>query len=67
MTVCSYLDWAFNEISRRASKNTGPSKRGKIQNTQCNIVILYVAEVSEKLRKILGKYYTPVSSKPTTL
>ncbi|XP_012811622.2 uncharacterized protein LOC105946468, partial [Xenopus tropicalis] len=65
LKACGYPDWAF--VKTRATKpnrNTKRNNRPEAERRR-NIVIPYVAGVSEKLRRIFNKHHIPVFFKPS--
>ncbi|KAG8439768.1 hypothetical protein GDO86_005801 [Hymenochirus boettgeri] len=64
LKTCRYPDWAFVKRSRRKEKNTYTNSEGEKQDRRKNMVIPYVAGVSEKLSRISKKHRIPVCFKP---
>ncbi|XP_062907927.1 uncharacterized protein LOC134348437 [Mobula hypostoma] len=60
-----YLEWAFIKTATKNSKDISTTDRGKEQSRQKNVVIPYVAGISEKLRRIFNKHQILVFFKPT--
>ena len=60
LKTCGYPNWAFikNNKRNRSEKEENTIKRK-------NIVIPYIAGVSEKLRRIFNKHHIPVHFKPS--
>ncbi|KAM4585669.1 uncharacterized protein V3H82_004644 [Fundulus diaphanus] len=62
LQTCGYPNWAFVKSARK-SKRPAAEHNGE-KNKRKNIVIPYVAGVSEKLKKIFSKHKIPVHFKP---
>lgn len=59
LKTCGYPNWAFiKSLKRKRKSNTENNKK------RSNIVIPYVAGVSEKLKRIFNKHNIPVHFKP---
>ena len=58
LTTCGYPKWAFLKNRKRKAVEHEREEKRK------NIVIPYIAGVSEKLKRIFGKHHIPVYFKP---
>ncbi|XP_041430610.1 LOW QUALITY PROTEIN: uncharacterized protein LOC121397622 [Xenopus laevis] len=65
LKACGYPDWAFvKTAATKPNRNTNRNNRPETHSRR-NIVIPYVAGVSEKLRRIFNKHHVPVFFKPS--
>ena len=59
---CGYPTWTFNKAMSWPSRTM---EQSETQSRWKNLVIPYIAGVSEKLKMIFGKHHIPVHFKPT--
>ncbi|KAL3972435.1 transcription elongation factor S-II [Sarotherodon galilaeus] len=65
LKTCGYPNWAFIKSAKRHRKEDQTPAREDKKDRRNNIVIPYVAGVSEKLRRVFSKHDIPVYFRPS--
>ncbi|XP_044151431.1 uncharacterized protein LOC122939429 [Bufo gargarizans] len=63
LKTCEYAVWAFVKTEGRRRKSTKTTSEGEKHDKRKNMVIPYVAGLSEKLKRIFNKHHIPVCFK----